>query len=107
METSVPHFLHLCINRPLPSSPHLKAQKQARSWGCGLDLFLDQNYRQGFWKSVILSKHQLGENPIVIVPLPLKATSQIWIFSGLTLKLKLAVFNCATKSVSIIGMSPK
>lgn len=57
---------------------------------------------------MILRKHQLEEDPVVtIVPLPLKATSWIWIYPELTFKLKLAAFNCATKSVSIVGMSPK
>lgn len=57
---------------------------------------------------MILRKHQLDVNPaVVIVPLPLKATSWIWIYPGLTFKLKLAVFNCATKSVSLVGMSPE
>lgn len=97
-----PTYMCLCINCLLLVFPHLRAQKQAR-WGCGLDLTHDHNYRQGFWKSMILTKHQLDENPVVTILLPFKASSWIWIYPGLTLKLELAVFNC----VSIIGTSPK
>lgn len=52
---------------------------------------------------MILTKHQLDENPVVIILLPLRATSWIWFYPGLTFKLKLAVFNC----VSVIRMSLK
>lgn len=56
----------------------------------------------------MLRKHQLDENPVVItVSLPLKATSWIGIYPGLTFKLKLAAFNCATKSMSVAGISRK
>lgn len=92
MEMSVPSFLFSLISR------HKSRQEDE-----AVDFALDRNYRQCFWKSVILTKHQLDKNPVVIILLPLKATRWIWVYPGLTFKLKLAVFNC----VSIIGMSPK
>lgn len=43
---------------------------------------------------MILKKHQLDENSVVIILFSLKAASWIWIYPGLTFKLGLAVFNC-------------
>lgn len=46
----------------------------------------------------MLSKQQLDENLVIVIfLLPLKATSGIWIYPGLTFKLRLAVFNCTKK----------
>lgn len=46
--------VELCVNWLRPYSPHLKVQVQARSWGCGLDLIIDLDYRQSFWKYLVL-----------------------------------------------------
>lgn len=92
-----PTYVCLCIDCLLLVLPHLKEQRLARRCTLGC------SNRQGFWKSVILTKYQLDENPVVIILFPHKATSCIWIYPGLIFKLGLAVFNC----VSITGINPK